>query len=154
MSVVAKSETKAELTLQTGDFWPDINVGDFRVKGRVPTIVDDRAALYFLERAFIVFLDDVADYEEKQKARGYMQLKDVPAPKVGDRTRQEILFESAIFAYAKKLICDDYKDIDLARKAGQDKTKEIEGSEIAWNAEYLKSIRQFLGKSQSFVSLI
>lgn len=153
MSVVAKSETTAELTLQTGDFWPDINVGDFRIKGRVPTIVDDRAALYFLERAFIVFLDDVADYEEKQKARGYAQLKDVQTPKIADRNRQEILFESAIFAYAKKLICDDYKDIDLARKTGQDKTKEIEGSEIAWNAEYIKAVRMFLGESQSFVGL-
>lgn len=154
MSVVAKSGTSNKLTLMTGDFWPDINVADFRVKGRVPTIVDDTAALYFLERAFIVFLGDVEDYEEKQKEAGYSQLKDVPAPAIGERNRQEILFESSIFAYAKKLICDDYKDIDLTRKAGQDKSKEIEGSEAAWNAEYIKNVRMFLGKPQSFVSLI
>lgn len=153
MSVFAKSAVGNELILKTGNFWPDIEVGLFRKKGRVPTIVEDQAVYHLLERAFITFLDDIGDYELEQREKGIDRLSDVPSPMIGSRNRQEILFESAIFAYAKKLISDNYQDIDIARKPGQDKTKELEKSSRLWSAEYLKSVRQFLGEEASFVGL-
>ena len=154
MGVVAKSESKTSLVLQVGSFWPEISVKDFKEKGRVTTIVDDVAALHFLQRAVIFFLDDVGNYANDMQLRGYQSLVEVESIKIGSQTRQEILYESAVFAYAKKLICDDYKDIDLTRRAGDDKAKELESSASAWHAEYLQSVRAFLGKSRSAVALI
>lgn len=154
MSVIAKSESKNNLRLQISSFWPTIDIRHFKVKARVPTIVDDEAAFHFLQRAVLVFLDDVGLYALNQKAQGYSTLSDVPAEKIGEQTTQEILFESAIFAYAKKLIIDDYQDIDLTRRAGEDKLKEVGDSANAWNAEYLKNVRMFLGEPMSFVGLI
>lgn len=154
MGVIAKSESKTALVLEVGSFWPAITVKDFKENGRVPTMVDDVAALYFLKRAFIFFLDDIGDYESRMRVDGIESLAEVVSPKVGNQTRQEILYESSIFAYAKKLICDDYKDIDLTRRAGDDKAKEVESSASAWHAEYLQSVRAFLGKSRSAVALI
>lgn len=154
MGVVAKSESKTALVLTVGSFWPEISVKDFKEKGRVTTIVDDVAALHFLQRAVIFFLDDVGNYANDMQLRGYQNLAEVESIKIGEQTRQEILYESAVFAYAKKLICDDYKDIDLTRRAGDDKAKELESSASAWHAEYLQSVRAFLGKSRSAVALI
>lgn len=154
MGVVAKSESKTALVLQVGSFWPEISVKDFKEKGRVTTIVDDVAALHFLQRAVIFFLDDVGNYANDMQLCGYQNLVEVESIKIGAQTRQEILYESAVFAYAKKLICDDYKDIDLTRRAGDDKAKELESSASAWHAEYLQSVRAFLGKSRSAVALI
>lgn len=154
MGVVAKSESQTALVLQVGSFWPEIRVKDFKEKGRVTTIVDDIATLHFLQRAFIFFLDDVGNYEIEMQGKGCKSLAEVESPQIGEQTRQEILYECAIFAYAKKLICDDYKDIDLTRRAGDDKTKELESSASAWHAEYLQSVRAFLGKSRSAVALI
>lgn len=154
MGVVAKSESKTALVLTVGSFWPEISVKDFKEKGRVTTIVDDVAALHFLQRAVIFFLDDVGNYANDMQLRGYQNLADVESIKIGEQTRQEILYESAVFAYAKKLICDDYKDIDLTRRAGDDKAKELESSASVWHAEYLQSVRAFLGKSRSAVALI
>ena len=154
MGVVAKSAANTALILEAGPFWPEISVTDFKEKGRVTTIVNDTAALHFLKRAFIFFLDDVATYEAEMFKRGYKRLADVESPMIGDQTKQEILYESAVFAYAKKLICDDFKDIDLTRRAGEDKAKELENSASAWHAEYLQSVRAFLGKSRSAVALI
>lgn len=154
MGVVAKSESKTALVLQVGSFWPEISVKDFKEKGRVTTIVDDVAALHFLQRAVIFFLDDVGNYAGDMKFRGYQNLAEVESMQIGEQTRQEILYESAVFAYAKKLICDDYKDIDLTRRAGEDKAKELESSASVWHAEYLQSVRAFLGKSRSAVALI
>lgn len=154
MGVVAKSESRTALVLQVGSFWPEISVKDFKEKGRVTTIVDDVAALHFLQRAVIFFLDDVGNYANDMQLRGYQNLAEVESIQIGEQTRQEILYESAVFAYAKKLICDDYKDIDLTRRAGDDKAKELESSASAWHAEYLQSVRAFLGKSRSAVALI
>lgn len=154
MGVVAKSESKTALVLMVGSFWPEISVKDFKEKGRVTTIVDDVAALHFLQRAVIFFLDDVGNYANDMQLRGYQNLAEVESIKIGEQTRQEILYESAVFAYAKKLISDDYKDIDLTRRAGDDKAKELESSARAWHAEYLQSVRAFLGKSRSAVALI
>ena len=154
MGVVAKSESKTALVLQIDSFWPEISVKDFKEKGRVATIVDDVAALHFLQRAAIFFLDDVGNYAGDMQFRGYQNLAEVESMQIGEKTRQEILYESAVFAYAKKLICDDYKDIDLTRRAGEDKAKELESSASVWHAEYLQSVRAFLGKSRSAVALI
>ena len=153
MSVIAKSESKKDLELQLGSFWPIINIQDFRVKARVPTIVDDQAAFHFLQRSALVFFNDVGLYALNQREQGYNTLADVPAEMIGNQTTQEILFESAIFAYAKKLIIDDYQDIDLTRRAGEDKLREVGDSANAWNAEYLKNVRMFLSEPMSFVGL-
>lgn len=153
MGVIAKSESKSDLIFTAGSFWPEIRIKDFKAKGRVPTMVDDESALYLLERAFVYFLDDIEDYEANQLKKGIKTLLEVESPIVGKRTKQVIHFESALFAQAKKLICDDYKDIDLARRAGEDKIKEIIASENTWSADYLKSVRSFLGKERDYVGL-
>ncbi|UNM96723.1 head completion/stabilization protein [Ignatzschineria rhizosphaerae] len=153
MGFIAKSESKKNLELHLGSFWPSIDIQDFKQKARVPTFVDDEAAFHFLQRAALVFFNDVGLYALNQREQGYNTLAEVPSEMIGEQTKQEILFEAAIFAYTKKLIVDHYQDIDLTRRAGEDKLKEVDNSASAWSAEYLKNVRMFLNEPTSFVGL-
>lgn len=154
MSLIATSRRDSATKIEMDGFWPSICLDEARKEMRVFTAIDDPHLTTLLKQAYIVVIDSLDEYAHEMEQKGYKTLKEVPAPKVGNQTRQEILFYQALYCYTRKLIGESYPDVDLTRKAGSDKSAAIKIGKSDWHAQYLMAIRAFLGKPRGYVALI
>jgi hypothetical protein len=141
-------------TISGEDFWPDIDLNDFRDCMRVGgnVIPDPRVKLALLGALESVQID-LADWRALQEATGYDTLASVPAATMGGLSRYVVLWRRAVYAYAAADLTETHRDI-TATSAGASQSEAIAptADDHRRNATY--AVRGILGVSRTTVELI
>ena len=133
-------------------FWPTVSVSELNRDYRIYSAISDEQCLKSLEIAYIVVTDALDEYAETKEREGIKKLEELTNDR--ERFRQIRLFKEAVYSLAKQKINEEYIDVDLARKPGQDAKEAVNDSTQTLNADYNIAIRRFLGQSASFVALV
>lgn len=134
-------------------FFPAISVDAFRATTRLQDTVTDGRVVQALRESVITTNRELAAWREAQTALGYADLGSVPADAYGDITELEHHYLAAVYAHAKALLMEQYRDIDTT-DAGQRRAAEFDGTVDSWRREAREAIRAILGVHRATVELI
>lgn len=134
-------------------FWPDIAVDEFRATTRLQDTVTDGRVIQAITSAMISINNELAAWRDLQLAQNHADLGNVPAERIGDKTALEHHYASAVYAKAKSLIMEQYRDIDTTND-GERRTAEFEGTIESWRRAARESIRALLGIPRATIELI
>ena len=150
LTAMTKRDRRGEVNLIS--FWPMVSVSELNRDYRIYSSINDEQCLRSLEIAYIVVTDALDEYAEAKEREGITKLEDLTNDR--ERFRQIKLFKEAVYSLAKQKINEEYIDVDLARKPGQDVKEAVNDSTLTLNADYNMAIRRFLGQPASSVALI
>ncbi|UNM95501.1 head completion/stabilization protein [Ignatzschineria rhizosphaerae] len=150
--LTAITESKKVGEVNYISFWPSITVAELHKDYRLYSAITDEQSLKALEIAYITVTDALDEYAEAKEREGIAKLEELPSER--ERSRQVRLFKEAVYSLAKQKINEEYIDVDLARKPGQDVKAATNDSTLTLNANYNMAIRRFLGQSASLVALV
>ncbi|MDC0611901.1 head completion/stabilization protein [Vibrio sp.] len=142
-------------TLITNDgFWPDIDAGVFERRRGTPAAQDDDRIAYAVSNAMASVNLELELLKTAYLAEGTLKAADADVyPKVGDKNRLVIQYESAVFARAKADLLPDFATVSQ-RKEGDhlaERSLELKNELLA---ESSRTIRHMLGKQRASVDLI
>lgn len=148
-------EPTQEPQIIANDFWPDIDINDFRKSMRVGgTEVTETRMRAALKNAIISVDCSLSDkLIAWQNEDGFTHLEDVPSPKIDNESRLVILWRAAVYSQANAELIENHLDItvtnDGIREFGQFSTN---AKDLRRNATHY--IRQILGKNRTRVAII
>lgn len=154
MEFVGKLKIESSDEIPGTGFFPALSMAEFRKNMRVMTSIDSEQCQHVLIEALHFVSYQLLDYESKQISRGYQYLADVPSREIAGKHRLVNLYQSAVFNKAKALLMERYRDIDMTRKAGEDKAAATDLSIRELEAMSVMMIRQIKGKTMIEASLI
>ncbi|MGE0082011.1 MAG: head completion/stabilization protein [Thiohalomonadaceae bacterium] len=134
-------------------FFPAVQVDAFRATTRLQDTVTDGRVLQALREAVISVNGELRAWREQHVALGYASLASVPADRYGDMTELEHHYLTAVYANAKALLMEQYRDID-STEAGNRRAAEFDGTVESWRREAREAIRAMLGVPRATVELI
>lgn len=146
------SQETSEIIERSG-FWPAIDIADFRKKMRVIDSVTNEQCEMTLVSALDSTIYELAEFEA-QYSHDYSQLEDVPAPILAGRSRLIYNFERAVYSEAKAQLLEDFFDMDLTRKAGEDRAATGIPKVAELRKESYAAIQTFFNESAIFVELV
>lgn len=105
----------AGATVAAGDFWPAIDLNDFRDAMRIGnSVIPDPRLIMAIEGAILTAFDDLSDWQAAQVAAGYATLDEVDAATpvtVGDGKRAAKLWKRIVYAYACADLTETHRDM-------------------------------------------
>lgn len=134
-------------------FFPDVSVDAFRATTRLQDTVTDGRVVQALRESVITINNELRAWREQQTALGYDSLGSVPADAYGDITELEHHYLAAVYAHAKALLMEQYRDID-STDAGKRRAAEFDGTVDSWRREAREAVRAILGTPRATVELI
>ncbi len=151
---VGKVEEPSSEVIPRSGFWPSIDLSEFRSDKRVLNSISAEQAKTAVINALVHVINQLNDYEAKQVGLGYLILEDVPSREIAGANQNILLFEKAVFSKAKSTLLEEYRDMDLARKAGEDKAEQSASNIQTFQAECFIAIRNLKGKTGVYAELV
>lgn len=134
-------------------YFPMVTVDAFRATTRMQDTVTDDRVVQSLREGIITVNGELRAWREAQTALGYADLGSVPADQYGTMTELEHHYLAAVYAHAKALLMEQYRDID-STEGGRRRAEEFEGTVDSWRREAREAIRAILGIPRATVELI
>jgi len=147
------TKPNSEIIPRSG-FWPSIDLSEFRSDKRVLNSISAEQAKTAVITALVHVINQLNDYEAKQVGLGYLILEDVPSREIAGVNQNILLFEKAVFSKAKSILLEEYPDMDLSRKAGEDKAEQNSSSIQTLQAESFIAVRNLKGKTGVYAELV
>ena len=141
--------TAAEQVINNG-FFPDVDPALFRTVMRVDQTVTPARAVRALQDAMIAVNKELHTWQLDAKVPS---LSDIPSESYGDKSRLEHLYRTALFARAKALLVESYRDYD-STKSGHDRADAMETRVDDYLRQSREAIRNLLGVPRMTVELI
>lgn len=135
-----------EPNIAIDDFYPALSPRDFRAGYRVDSSYQAESLRRALTDAIVDVTDDLSAWATAQKAAGYATLAAVPSAQMSGNSRRVILFERAVFCFAKAHLIDTYRDVDTTRELGNDRASDHELSSDHWRREGRAAIHKMLSR--------
>jgi Phage head completion protein (GPL) len=133
------------------DGWfPDVNIGDLRKARRIPADLPAER-LRDAVREAMIWANDQLDHW--RAAQGAASFADVPSPPLDGATRNLVLYQLAVGAFAKALLVERQRDVDLTG-AGQRKVDDLDASVGELRRDALHAVRRILGRTRTSVELL
>ncbi|MGB1763807.1 head completion/stabilization protein [Alloalcanivorax xenomutans] len=152
MSLVASGngESGASAALTSGPFWPEIVPSHFRETMRQDTTVPAARLQEVLAGAIAEVNDRLSTWAGRQFAE---TLAEVAAEKINGESVKVLSYRLAVYALAKALLVERYRDYDSTQSAHQrademDETVDDYRRDAAWN------IARIIDRPRSVVELI
>ena len=152
-SFISTEPAKAPATQEiTGDPWfPSVSVGQFDSLYRLTSTVSPEIKKNLLSTALLSVCEELKSLKTKYpKANDFY---DIPHTFIGDLSSTELDFINAVYAHAKSLQTEQYRDFDSTAK-GHDRADDIDDSTDHYRRQSREAIRRLIGKSRLSVSLI
>lgn len=150
---ISTTTTETQLTITNNTFFPDLKLADFRAQYRVDDTVTDERITQQLSTAMMGVNYELWFWQNKQVSEGYNSLEDVPGENYGNITDKQHYYYTAVFAKAKALIIEKYRDFDSTGH-GNDKADNMGSLIDDYKTESREAIRRLLAISRSTVELI
>lgn len=138
----------------TGEFFPSIDVNDFRLAYRADSSYSDETVREALIMAFVNIADDLSVIVHSWQSAGYASLADVPAVQVDGQSILAVRHKTAVCCFAKAQLVDTFKDTDTTKGVGHDRANNHELSSDFWRREGRAAINQLLDKPTIEATLI
>ncbi|WP_038904565.1 head completion/stabilization protein [Dickeya zeae] len=103
-------------TVSAGEFWPVIVLRDLRLAARITGGITTTRLMHVTTEAVVHVTDQLASWQQTQQATGYAALADVPARQVNDESIKVYRFRRAVYAIARALLLEGYRDVDTTAK--------------------------------------
>lgn len=139
--------------INTGPFWPSIDLDQLRATLRIDSSVTPARLETAVINAAISVNRELDDWRIAQQAAGYAELKDVPSPLVKDESAQVHLYRRAIEAGVGAEVCERYRSYD-STNTGNRKAEELAPNIDDYHRDQRWAIRDFLGTKRTTVELI
>ncbi len=138
----------------TSDWWPEIDVNDLRDRLKLEGEIPHPRLVEAIEHAVIVTVDELADWQKAKKAAGFERLEDVdPDNVLGNRTREEVLFLSAVAAHAAARLAARHPDLTATREGSEraDTRRSLADSFLSDATRAIRSIKREPGTMSELV---
>lgn len=147
-----QSSANNTLNIPRSGFWPGFEVDKFRKAMRVLDSVENAQVEMVLLSALDLVISDLNAFRVKHHE--YDELENVPSKEFAGRSRYVFNFERAVFSEAKARLLEEYRDMDLTRKPGEDKASLVEPEIAELRRERWNAIRSFYDEPDVFVALV
>jgi hypothetical protein len=148
------SATDAGPQAVTNDGWfPDVDPAEVKNEQRIPDGITAPRLRSAIIAAIITVGNELADWQGRQLAAGYRSLAAVPAPRLDGQSRNVLLYQRAVAAYAKADLVERYRDVDFTG-AGQRDADAVQPSIGELRRDAIHAVRDILGRSRTDVELI
>ncbi|GAA5097441.1 head completion/stabilization protein [Wohlfahrtiimonas larvae] len=152
MGFVGQNSKNNEFLIPRSGFWPGINVQKFRQSMRILDSVENAQAEMALLSALDLVISELKNF--KAKHAEYAELEQVPNEELAGRSRYVFNFERAVFSEAKAKLLEDFRDMDLSRKAGEDRASLMNPELDELRRERWNAVRTFYDESDVFAVLV
>lgn len=117
--VANASLSRAEPDVDSGAFWPTIEMAVLRASMRLAGDVTAERLRAAVVAALIAVNDELAQWQLGQELAGHGRLQDVPSPLVDGRSRLVQLYLRAVHCAAAVEVAERYRSVDATSQAGQ-----------------------------------
>ncbi|EMH9024555.1 TPA: head completion/stabilization protein [Proteus mirabilis] len=114
--VSASPVPQKDETIKNNGFFPDIQTRDFQLQTRVDGAVTPERLKSTLLNAMIEVNRELYQWRIGQAAK---TLKDVPAEQINGESELMILYQRAVFCFAKASLIERYRDIDTTAQGNK-----------------------------------
>ncbi len=149
---IGKASTNSELEIPRSGFYPGLSVSQFRLSMRVLDSVENAQAEMALISALDLVISDLRDFRAQHSE--YSTLEEVPSEELAGKSRYVFNFERAVFSEAKAKLLEDFRDMDLTRKAGEDRASLTDPEIAELRRERWSAVRTFYNQPDLFVALV
>ncbi|MDQ8022176.1 MAG: head completion/stabilization protein [Moraxellaceae bacterium] len=155
MSFVATSSTTTEEPdkITAGEFWPEVDVADARVRIRLDGTVTDERLRDALVDAIATVCEELDVWRASQIALGHESLQDVPAAEIDGENVKVARWHRAVLAFAKANLTERYADFD-ATAAGDKRAEVLNATIEDYRRDARWAISDILGRPRNTVELI
>lgn len=153
MSLIAAGGTTEPVIITNADFFPDLNLQEFRDSMRLDGTVTDERAQHALEAGMFDANRSLADYMKSQKDLGFDSLENVPDADWQPSGTNVRLYLRAVWCLAKANLIERYRDYDSTGKGeARAEAMDLTGDDLRRDAAWaLSDIR---GANRTTVELI
>ncbi|XPV75181.1 MAG: head completion/stabilization protein [Desulfovibrio sp.] len=134
-------------------FFPDVSVGEFQDRYRMPSSYTDRLIIDHLVSGICWANKQLAEYQITQVGEGHTTLAEVPADTVNNISIQEHYYFTAVCSYAKATLMQSFKTVNR-RSEAKNEARESEDTEAKFMQYAGEAISDFLDKPRITVALI
>ncbi|EOB4245188.1 head completion/stabilization protein [Vibrio metschnikovii] len=150
----ASNSSYQKTKIENDGFWPDIEAGDFERLRSTPAAQDDERIAHALVNAVSSVNLQLVMLKTRYMAEGIVKAEDINAfPKIDDKNRIVIQYQSAVFARAKADLLADFATVHQ-KKEGDHLAERLKETKNELLAESERIIRNMLGKNRASVGLI
>ncbi|MHA6717889.1 head completion/stabilization protein [Sphingomonas sp. RS6] len=142
--------TPADAPIVNDGWFPDVNVADLRKARRIPADLPVERLRDAVREAMIWANDQLEEWRAGQAAASFA---DVPSRPLDGATRNLVLYQLAIGAWAKALLVERLRDVDLTG-AGQRKVDDLDASIGELRRDALHAVRRILGRTRTSIELL
>ncbi|PID66576.1 MAG: hypothetical protein CR975_02045 [Gammaproteobacteria bacterium] len=143
---IATTPPAAEDNFVIDDFFPALSLADFRCQYRLDGSYTTDNLKRALTDAAVDVTDDLSTWKLAYETDGHHTLAACPARQINGKSRLVILFEQAVFCFAKANLIDTFRDVDTTRKLGDSRAEDHELSSDYWRREGRAAIHKLLGR--------
>lgn len=156
MGFVATTSGKPQdaIIVQNDGFFPDINLTDLRLAGRIldKAITDERLRACVVA-AIIRLNNDLSTVKETALKQGMATLADMPATQIDGLSARVQLYSRAVIALVKAETIERSRDVDITAHGGKDVDAQGETiSDLRRDAAY--AVREIMGRPRIYAELI
>lgn len=150
---VANAPTQASAPIVSGDWYPSIELAEVRAIMRFDgTVTDDRLS-ECVAIAISAVEDELDVWQQQQAELGRRSLREVPSKSIAGKSRLVLLYQRAVYAYAKAELTERYRDFD-STDAGHQRANALEGTVEDHRRAMRYAIRDILGRPRATVELL
>lgn len=108
-------------TVTAGSFWPVISLKDLRLAARITGGVTTTRLMHVTTEAVGHVIEQLEEWQVNQReVLAYEALQDVPAVKVNGESVKVHRYRRAVYAIARALVLEGYRDVDTTPKGDKD----------------------------------
>ncbi len=117
--VANASPTKPEPDVQSGEFWPAVNIAALRAAVRITGDVTVERLRAAVVSAVIAVNDELTLWGETQQAKGFITLAAVPSPIIDGKSRLTQLYMRAVQCATAVELHERYRSYDATAQGNQ-----------------------------------
>lgn len=153
MSFNGFTDDKSTLMVTGPDFWPTVAVADFQARYRLPAEYEAELVKEHLQLAYLWAVEKLTEWQRVQEGSGYAKLTDVPAIEIEEKSKFVLLFERAVFCYAKATSLPQWRTIGRQDPTSREKLQ-VQDSEQQFFDQAHAAIGKFYGRTRVTCELI
>lgn len=152
MSFIGQNSKNSELMIPRSGFWPGINGQNFRNAMRILDSVKNEQVEMALLSALDLVISELRIFRAKHAE--YLTLEEVPCDELAGKSRYVFNFERAVFSEGKAKLLEDFRDMDLTRKSGEDRASLITPEVDELRRDRWNAVRTFYDEPDVFAVLV
>lgn len=151
--IAAGGATESTATVENAEFFPALELAQFRAAMRVDGTITDGRAIHALESALYDVNQQLASWAAEKQETGAASINDVQPPPWLPAGAYQRLYLRAVYATAKASLIERYRDYDSSGE-GDNKADKLDPLADDYRRDASWAIADITGRRRSTVELI